>query len=102
MNRSAVPSWVYGASATPPRYTPSVSPTVLRDGPYRFFFFSNERGEPPHIHVQRDRCLAKYWLEPVALAASTGFGPRELRIIASLVATHADTFREAWHVHFHG
>ncbi|MBW6456390.1 MAG: DUF4160 domain-containing protein [Trueperaceae bacterium] len=30
-----------------------MSPTVLRDGPYRFFFFSNERGEPPHIHVQR-------------------------------------------------
>jgi len=26
-------------------------PTVLRWGPYRAFFYSNERGEPPHIHV---------------------------------------------------
>jgi hypothetical protein len=77
-----------------------VSPTVLRDGPYRFFFFSNERGELPHVHVQRDACLAKYWLAPVTLARSTGFSPRELRTIASLVATNADTFLEAWHAHF--
>src|SRR5260370_284948 len=27
-------------------------PTVLRWGPYRAFFYSNERGEPPHIHVR--------------------------------------------------
>jgi hypothetical protein len=29
-------------------------PTVLRVGPYRFFFFSGDRDEPPHIHVERD------------------------------------------------
>ena len=42
-------------------------PTVKRAGPYRFFFYSNERGEPPQIHVQRDGSLAKFWLAPVAL-----------------------------------
>ncbi|WP_422447088.1 DUF4160 domain-containing protein [Thermoanaerobacterium sp. DL9XJH110] len=26
-------------------------PTVLKEGKYRFFFFSNEGTEPPHIHV---------------------------------------------------
>lgn len=26
-------------------------PTVLRIGPYRFFFYSNENDEPMHIHV---------------------------------------------------
>jgi hypothetical protein len=35
-------------------------PTVARIGPYRFFFFGNESLEPPHIHVQRDRNLAKF------------------------------------------
>jgi hypothetical protein len=75
-----------------------VSPTVLRDGPYRFFFFSNERGELPHVHIQRDACLAKYWLAPVTLARSTGFSPRELRTIAS--PTNADSFMEAWRAHF--
>jgi hypothetical protein len=48
-------------------------PTVLRIGPYRFFFFSNEGDEPVHIHVQRERALAKFWLKPVLLAGSSGF-----------------------------
>jgi hypothetical protein len=48
-------------------------PTVARIGPYRFFFFSNEGSEPPHIHVQRDRALAKFWLRPVALASASAF-----------------------------
>jgi hypothetical protein len=42
-------------------------PTVLREGPYSFIFFSSDRGEPPHIHAQRERSVAKFWLEPVAL-----------------------------------
>ncbi|WP_439481025.1 DUF4160 domain-containing protein [Cyclobacterium plantarum] len=40
-------------------------PTVLRIGPYRFFFFSNEGNEPPHIHVESGEGHAKFWLEPV-------------------------------------
>ncbi|MCI0750676.1 MAG: DUF4160 domain-containing protein [Flammeovirgaceae bacterium] len=27
-------------------------PTVLRIGPFRFHFYSDERNEPPHIHVE--------------------------------------------------
>lgn len=41
-------------------------PTVLRLGPYRFFFYSVDRGEPPHVHVRRDRGTAKFWLDPCA------------------------------------
>lgn len=54
-------------------------PTILRIGPYRFFFYSNEAGEPPHIHVQRDQFLAKFWLTPVTLASSWHFAAHELR-----------------------
>ena len=43
-------------------------PTVARIGPYRFFFYGNEGLELAHIHVQRDRRLAKFWLDPVTLA----------------------------------
>lgn len=53
-------------------------PTVLRLGPSRFFFFSGEGLEPAHIHVQRDRALAKFWLAPVSLASSCRFGGPEL------------------------
>ena len=34
-------------------------PTILEDGPYRFIFFSSDKGEPPHIHVKPERRIAK-------------------------------------------
>jgi hypothetical protein len=77
-----------------------MSPTVLRIERYRFFFFSNEGHEPPHVHVQDAEKLAKVWLEPVLLAASTGFSPPELTRIRTLVAEHRDTLLEAWHEFF--
>ena len=43
-------------------------PTVLREGPYRFYFVSHDLYEPPYVHVDRDEDAAKFWLEPVALA----------------------------------
>ncbi|WP_257281132.1 DUF4160 domain-containing protein [Endozoicomonas sp. ISHI1] len=54
-------------------------PTILRIGPYRFFFYSNENGEPAHIHIQRDKALAKFCLKPVMLASSTRFSAKEIR-----------------------
>lgn len=78
----------------------STMPTVARIGPYRFFFFSNEGTEPPHIHVQRDRCLAKWWLQPVALARVTGFRAVELRRVEKLVVKNKGRFVEAWNEYF--
>ena len=77
-----------------------MSPTVLRTGPYRLFFFSNEAGEPPHIHVQRERMLAKFWLEPASLARSTGFSPAELRRLQNIVTENRGVLLEAWNEHF--
>ena len=74
-------------------------PTILRIGPYRFFFYSNERGEPSHIHVQRERFLAKFWLSPVALAGSKGFASHELRMLQKYVQENREIFLEAWNEH---
>ena len=52
-------------------------PTVPVIGAYRFFFCSNEYREPEHIHIQRDRAVAKFWLERIMLARSTGFTANE-------------------------
>lgn len=57
-------------------------PTVLTLGEYRFYFYSRENGEPPHIHVESGDRLAKYWLEPVELASSKRFKDHELTEIA--------------------
>jgi hypothetical protein len=71
-------------------------PTVHREGPYRFFFYSNEGDEARHVHVQRDDLLAKFRLNPVALAANSGFSARDLRRIEQIVVEQQTTFMEAW------
>lgn len=74
-------------------------PTILRLGAYRFFFYSNEKGEPPHIHVQRDNFLAKFWLNPITLANSKHFSSRELRVLSKCVEENQELFMEAWNEH---
>jgi hypothetical protein len=75
-------------------------PTVLRIDGHRFFFYSGENSEPPHIHVESGDKVAKYWLEPVELAASRRFRAHELRDLRSLVLNYKDAFLEAWNDHF--
>jgi hypothetical protein len=75
-------------------------PTVLRVGPYSFVFFSSDQGEPPHIHVKRDRSVAKFWLDPVALGRNRGFAEHELNKLESLVISHRQMLLEAWHDYF--
>jgi hypothetical protein len=60
-------------------------PTVLVVGAHRFFFYSSDGGEPRHVHVERDDRVAKFWLDPIALQGSSGFAPREVNRIHSLV-----------------
>ena len=55
--------------------------TLLREGPYRFFFYLGDRGEPPHVHVQRDNHIAKFWLNPVTLERSGGLSRSKIRHI---------------------
>jgi hypothetical protein len=75
-------------------------PIVLRSGPYRFYFYSHEPNEPPHVHVDREHLSAKFWLQPVGLARNFGFSPKELRRIQKLVTQHQAEFLEAWHGYF--
>jgi len=75
-------------------------PTVKRIGPYRFYFYSNENDEPPHIHVDRDALSAKFWLSPVAFASNKGFSSRELREIEGHTQENREEFLEAWYGHF--
>ena len=75
-------------------------PTVLRLGAFRFYFFSHEPNEPPHIHVDRDAATIKVWLKPVEVARSRGFRASEIRGIVTLVVEHRARLLEAWHEYF--
>lgn len=77
-------------------------PTVLRVGPYRFFFYAGDRNEPPHIHVERDDDIAKFWLDPSRLQSSGGFSRTEIRRIQQLVNRHHTELLEAWNEYFRG
>jgi hypothetical protein len=69
-------------------------PTVLRPGSYRFYFYSSDGGEPPHVHVEREDNVAKFWIDPVRLATS-GLRRTELREIERMVAKHGSELLEA-------
>jgi len=64
------------------------------------FFYSNENGEPAHIHIQKDTMLAKFWLKPVALASSIRFSSKELRKLECLVIENRDKLLEEWNEYF--
>jgi hypothetical protein len=66
-------------------------PTVLRVGPYRFFFYSADGTEPPHVQVERDAGVAKFWLGPVRLQESRGFGQVELGRIEAIVRNNVES-----------
>ena len=75
-------------------------PTVLRIGSYKFYFYSHEPNEPPHIHIDRDNLSAKFWLEPVALAKNIGFSPKELKKLEKLMDKNQKILLEAWYGYF--
>jgi len=75
-------------------------PTVLRHQGYRFYFYSHEPNEPPHIHVDLGDKSGKFWLSPVALARNVGYNARELGELLKLVFAHQQKFQKAWHEHF--
>jgi hypothetical protein len=75
-------------------------PTILKIKGFRFFFFSLEGNEPPHVHVEYCDKVAKFWLKPVALASSYGFKSHDLGKVRLIVVEHCATFLEKWHEHF--
>lgn len=75
-------------------------PNVLRIGPYRFYFYSHEPNEPPHVHIDRDDLSAKFWLNSVSLARNFGFNAKELRQIERLVTENETVLLEGWNGHF--
>ncbi len=75
-------------------------PVALRVKGYRFFFFSLEGHEPPHIHVEHAGRFAKFWLTPISLAKSRGFRSGELSEIQTIIEENLDTLLEKWDEHF--
>ena len=77
-----------------------MSPTVFRQGRFRFFFYSREE-ERPHVHVATADGIAKFWIEPhVELARSTGLKERDVRRAWTIVEQRRGEIRDAWEEFF--
>ena len=79
-----------------------MAPTIHREGPFRFFFFSEEGSEPADVHIQAGGSRAKVWLHDFTVAQSQGFADHELNQITRTVKERAAEFREAWNDFFAG
>jgi len=75
-------------------------PTILRTGPYRVYFFSSDGREPPHVHVDRDDRMVKFWLAPLRCDQNHGFPAIELRKIEGILKAHQPRLVGAWYDYF--
>jgi hypothetical protein len=75
-------------------------PTILRVGAYRFYFYSHEPNEPPHVHIDRDDSTAKFWLNEVRLANNIGFKAKELKDLEEIVKNNQNNLMAAWNEYF--
>ena len=75
-------------------------PSVLREGPYRFFFYSGDGDEPRHVHVVRDDRVATFWLNPVRMQRSGGLRRSEVRRVQCIVEANHELVMNAWNDYF--
>lgn len=77
-----------------------MSPTIFREGPYRFYFFSREESRM-HIHVSSGDGEAKFWLSPeIEPAEVHRLSQREVAKVGTIIRNHEQQIREAWERHF--
>lgn len=75
-------------------------PVLLRWHGHRILFYSKEIGEPPHVHVLKDRKQLKVWLRDMSVARNVGFAAHEVNAILNVVSEHRQAFLEAWNDYF--
>ncbi len=81
-------------------------PTILFVLGWRFFFYSNEGNEPPHVHGCKGDTECKYWLRPdlyeIEEAWSHNMTPRLRREARRIIFDHFDLIMGEWDKSFGG
>jgi hypothetical protein len=75
-------------------------PSIRINGPYEIYFTSHDRGEPAHVHVDREKMSAKIWLQPISVAYNLGFSRHELQRILRLIHEHQALCLRKWNEYF--
>ena len=77
-----------------------MSPTIHDEDGFRFWFWSGDRTEPPHVHVEKGGARAKWWLDPLREVRSEGFNSSQQRRIRDILEEQRDGMLERWHEEF--
>lgn len=76
-------------------------PTIFRKDGFRFYFYSNENDEPPHVHIQKGDAEGKIWFVPkLEMAYLNGFTNTEIKQIAVICFEFLELFKAKWDGHF--
>jgi len=77
-----------------------MSPTILREGPFRLFFFSREKARM-HVPVAHQDGEAEFWIAPdLTTSVVTGLSPRQVAEAEDIVLRYLPEIRDAWVRHF--
>lgn len=76
------------------------TPTVFREGEFRFYFFSREETRK-HIHVSSANGEAKIWIEPeLSVSKVIGLSNQDVNKILKIVEQRLEEINEYWNTHF--
>ena len=82
-------------------------PTLFEVYGYRVFFWSNETGEPVHVHVCKGKPTAnatKIWLppesNPILANNNSNIPDKELKRILKMIALNRDSIIAQWYDYF--
>ncbi len=75
-------------------------PTIFRKLGFRFFFYSDEGNEPPHLHVEKGEGRGKYWIDPVEKNYMNNFTKQDEKKADKIVEDEQDNFKKKWYDFF--
>ncbi len=75
-------------------------PTILRLLGFRFYFYSDEGNEPPHVHVEKGDSRGKVWLDPLKEEDLSQFKAKERRKALDIIADHQENLKDHWNEYF--
>lgn len=78
----------------------SFMPTILLVMGWRFFFYSNERNEPIHIHCRKAEKECKYWLDTqnfdIQEAYNYSMNNKDKREVKKIIFEYFEFIEQEW------
>ena len=75
-------------------------PKLFTVSGYTVYFWSNENGEPIHVHVIKDGNEAKYNVSPLIQIYNHGFKKHDIALIESIISENEAVIIDRWKEYF--